>query len=191
MWKLSGVALALVLAAPLAGCSASGGSSGLQVVAGFYPLQYVAQRVAGENAEVSNLTRPGVEPHDTELSPSQVAGVAEADVIVSMRGFQPALDEAIANVAGDAVVVDPAAADFKTQNGPEVRAERPALLAGPLPDGRPRRRRCGRPGEGSTRRTATPTSATPWTCAATCSRLDREYAEKLADCAENDGRGQP
>ena len=40
----------------------------MQVVTGFYPLQYVAQRVAGTHAEVTNLTSPGVEPHDTELS---------------------------------------------------------------------------------------------------------------------------
>lgn len=131
MWKPWGVALALALAAPLAGCSSGGASAELQVVTGFYPLQYVAQRVAGTNAEVTNLTRPGVEPHDTELSPRQVADVAQADVVVAMQGFQPALDEAVANVGGDAAVVDPAAKDFVTANAPKVRADNPHFWLDP------------------------------------------------------------
>ena len=45
----------------------------LQVLASFYPLQYVAQRVAGERASVRSLTEPGAEPHDVELTPRDVA----------------------------------------------------------------------------------------------------------------------
>ena len=37
------------------------------MAAAFYPLQYVAERVAGDHAEVDNLTTPGTEPHDLEL----------------------------------------------------------------------------------------------------------------------------
>ncbi len=132
MWRLRGIALALVLAAPLSGCSAGGGSAGLQVVTGFYPLQYVAQQVVGTHAEVTNLTRPGVEPHDTELSPGQVADVSRADVVVGMRGFQPALDEAVANVGGDVVVVDPAAEDFVTASAATIRPDNPHFWLDPL-----------------------------------------------------------
>ncbi|MEO5653979.1 MAG: metal ABC transporter substrate-binding protein [Marmoricola sp.] len=131
MLKRLGVALLLVLTGPLAACSTSGAGEGLQVVTGFYPLQYVAQRVAGTDATVTNLTRPGVEPHDTELSPRQVADVAQADVVVTMQGFQPALDEAIANVGGDVAVVDPAAKDFVTANAPKVRADNPHFWLDP------------------------------------------------------------
>ena len=46
----------------------SGDSGEPEVVASFYPLQYVAQRVVGDHAEVANLTQPGVEPHDLELA---------------------------------------------------------------------------------------------------------------------------
>lgn len=82
----------------------SGGSdtSGtLRVVAGFYPLAYAAEQVGGDAVEVINLTPPGGEAHDLELSPQQVAEIGEADLILYIPGFQPALDEAIAQVAPD------------------------------------------------------------------------------------------
>jgi zinc transport system substrate-binding protein len=42
-----------------------------------------------------------VEPHDLELSAAQVAQIAEADLILYVPGFQPAVDEAIAQQAPD------------------------------------------------------------------------------------------
>jgi zinc transport system substrate-binding protein len=84
--------------------SGSGGSASgnpLRVVAGFYPLAYAAEQVAGDAVEVINLTPPGGEAHDLELSPQQVAEIGEADLILYIPGFQPALDEAIEQVAPD------------------------------------------------------------------------------------------
>lgn len=71
------------------------------VVAAFYPLQFIAERVGGEHTTVTGLAPPGVEAHDLELTPSQVAEVAEADLVVYLPGFQPAVDEAVAAQAGD------------------------------------------------------------------------------------------
>ena len=73
----------------------------LRVVAGFYPLAYAAEQVGGDGVEVINLTPPGGEAHDLELSPQQVAEIGEADLVLYIPGFQPALDEAIAQVAPD------------------------------------------------------------------------------------------
>ena len=89
---------ALLAGSTLTACGGGGddeGSGRLQVVAAFYPLQYVAARVAGEHAEVSNLTQPGKEPHDLELAPRQVANVADADLVVFESGFQTAVDTAV------------------------------------------------------------------------------------------------
>jgi zinc transport system substrate-binding protein len=79
-----------------------GGESSLDVVAAFYPLQFAAERVGGEHASVSNLASPGVEPHDLELTPSQVADIGQADLVVFLHGFQPAVDEAVEANAADA-----------------------------------------------------------------------------------------
>ena len=94
-----------VLLAACGGSASDGGSatpgSALRVVAGFYPLAYAAEQVGGDAVEVINLTPPGGEAHDLELSPQQVAEIGEADLVVYIPGFQPALDEAIAQVAPD------------------------------------------------------------------------------------------
>ncbi len=99
-------ALALVGVPLLTGCAAlsTSGSGKPQVVAAFYPLAYVAERVAGDHADVTNLTGAGVEPHDLELTPQQVADISEADVVFYEGGFQPSVDEAIDQSAGGTVL---------------------------------------------------------------------------------------
>lgn len=102
----------LVLPVALGGCagpSTSGGASGgdddvVQVLASFYPLQYLAEQVGGDLVSVSNLTPPASEPHDLELSPAQVRRVGEADLVVYLTGFQPAVDEAVTSRAPEHVV---------------------------------------------------------------------------------------
>ncbi|MET9023194.1 metal ABC transporter substrate-binding protein [Actinopolymorpha sp. NPDC004070] len=77
------------------------GGDRLSVVTAFYPLQYAAERVAGDTADVVNLTKPGAEPHDLELSPRAVGTVSQADLVVYLRGLQPAVDSAVKQEAGD------------------------------------------------------------------------------------------
>lgn len=74
-------------------------AAGLDVVTSFYPLQFVAEQVGGARVNVSNLTPPGAEPHDVELSPRTVAKIEDADLAVYLKGFSPAVDEAIAEHA--------------------------------------------------------------------------------------------
>ncbi|RKR88340.1 zinc transport system substrate-binding protein [Micromonospora pisi] len=75
--------------------------SKISVVAAFYPLQFVAQRVGGDAVTVTNLAKPGVEPHDMELVPEQVRQIVDANLVVYLRGFQPAVDEAVEQNAKD------------------------------------------------------------------------------------------
>ena len=77
------------------GAPGASGSGKTTVVAAFYPLQFIAERVGGDAVTVSNLTKPGAEPHDLELAPNQVAAIGNADVVVYLAGFQPAVDEAV------------------------------------------------------------------------------------------------
>ena len=107
--------LGLLVATPLlAACGASADSEGTQVVASFYPLQYVAQRIAGNDAEVESLASPGVEPHDLELTLQQTAAIADADVVVYSRGFQPAVDATVDENASGRVVDAAEEADLMT-----------------------------------------------------------------------------
>jgi len=100
-----GLLLLLLLGLGLfSGCGGSGGDNGRTVVAAFYPLAWVAEETAGDDISVVNLTPPGVEPHDLELSPSDVERVRDAEVVLYLgRGFMPALEDA---VAGDDGAVD-------------------------------------------------------------------------------------
>jgi zinc transport system substrate-binding protein len=101
---------ALALAAGACGAgAATGDADGVGVVAAFYPLQFVAERVGGDAVAVTNLTKPGAEPHDLELSPVQVGQVSDADLVIYLKGFQPAVDDAVEQVGGDRAV-DAAAA---------------------------------------------------------------------------------
>jgi zinc transport system substrate-binding protein len=119
-WAMShrslGFALvALLLAATgAAGCSGRDGAGAegrLAVVAAFYPLQFVAERVGGDRVAVSALTPPGAEPHDLELTPKQRTGLHDADLVVYLAGFQPSVDEAVADTesgrAFDVAAVEP------------------------------------------------------------------------------------
>ncbi|NYG08142.1 zinc transport system substrate-binding protein [Phycicoccus badiiscoriae] len=94
-----GLLAGLLAAALVSGCGGTGGrdvaDGRLHVVTAFYPLEYAAAQVGGSHVAVTSLTKPGAEPHDLELSPRQVATVAEADVVVYERHFQPAVDAAV------------------------------------------------------------------------------------------------
>lgn len=78
-----------------------GSEATLTVAAGFYPLEFVLEQVAGDLVEVVSLTAAGVDPHDLELSPQEVARVGEADLVVYAAGMQPALDQAVGQQAPD------------------------------------------------------------------------------------------
>ncbi|WP_407553253.1 metal ABC transporter substrate-binding protein [Streptomyces sp. Pv4-95] len=106
----------------LSACSPSdaGGSNGkLQVTASFYPMQYLAEEIGGKRVEVSNLTEPGVEPHDLELSPKQTAQLGESDAVVYLKGLQPAVDDAIQQ-SGVKNVADAASLTGLEKHGTEV-----------------------------------------------------------------------
>jgi zinc transport system substrate-binding protein len=96
---VAGVAALAVVT--LAGCGSSaaddpaGSGDKLDVVASFYPLEFIARQVGGDAVHVTTLTAPGVEPHDLELTPKQVGTIGQAKLVVYEKGLQPAVDEAI------------------------------------------------------------------------------------------------
>lgn len=111
-----GAAVVAVAAFALAGCGGDDGSASttsdagttagsasgdaISVVASFYPLQFVVERVGGDAVDVANLTPAGAEPHDLELTPQDTASLEDAGLIVYLSGFSPAVDDAVSSVGG-------------------------------------------------------------------------------------------
>ena len=117
--KVLAAACAATTALALSACSSTASSTGssgtgtdgtLAVMASFYPLKYLTEKVGGEHVTVTSLTPDGAEPHDLELSPKMVDSLASADAVVYLAGFQGAVDEAVEQHAPKTVIdVSPAA----------------------------------------------------------------------------------
>mgnify|MGYP003288707744 CR=1 FL=1 len=97
--------LALVLAILLPSCSSESGNE-LTVVASFYALAFAAQEVGGEGVEVIDLTPPGSEAHDVELSFKDRTTLESADLVLYLGdiGFQPQIEGAVRDATGEVVV---------------------------------------------------------------------------------------
>ncbi|MFJ8763906.1 metal ABC transporter substrate-binding protein [Streptomyces clavifer] len=108
----------------LSACSSSdaadrGSGDKLNVVASFYPMQFLAEEIGGSHVSVTTLTKPGVEPHDLELTPRQIGGLGDADLILFLKGIQPAVDDAVAQ-SGVENTVDAAKLTTLENHGTEV-----------------------------------------------------------------------
>ena len=132
---LGGIAVALAAAAALlgalvlAGCSGSAGNGASQaapapaedakvkVVTSFYAMQDFATKVGGDHVEVTNLVPAGTEPHDWEPSPTDIATIQDADLLVyngaSMEGW---VDDTLESMG------DQAPTSVKASDGIELRA---------------------------------------------------------------------
>lgn len=105
-------ALGTAIAMIITGCGSDGETAGgngvspaeadLTIVTGIYPLEWLAQEIGGDTTAVVQLTEPGAEPHDLELSGRQIAETSEADIVFYVEGLQPAVDEAVAQEAEEA-----------------------------------------------------------------------------------------
>jgi zinc transport system substrate-binding protein len=146
------------------------------VVAAFYPLAFAAERIGGSSVAVRNLTPPGSEPHDVELTPRDVARIQEADVVLYLsHGFQPALEAALKRARGERVdllegiTLRQGVGDDAAQTDPHVWLD-PVLFAHLV-------QRIGTV-LGSTERADE--------LATELRRLDREYKAGLSDCARRE-----
>ncbi len=108
----SAAALSLGVLSACGGAESGGSADGkLAVTASFYPLEFLVEQIGGDHVDVTTLTGPGVEPHDLDITPRQTGQMSEADVLLYLRGLQPAVDKAV-DQAGVKNTVD--AADLTT-----------------------------------------------------------------------------
>lgn len=85
------------------GCSQAGGER--TIVASIYPLAYAAERMAQPGYEVIDLTPPGVEAHDVELTLEQRSAIQDAELVLYLGhiGFQPQVEEAVTEAEGTVI----------------------------------------------------------------------------------------
>lgn len=110
------------------------------VVGSFYPLAFLAERVAGRGWEVIDLTPPGAEAHDVELSLEDRVAIETADIVLYLGnvGFQPQVEEAVAEARGrvvavaDVLAADPAA-DPHVWLDPDHMARMAEVVASAIP----------------------------------------------------------
>jgi zinc transport system substrate-binding protein len=103
-WKLA-VGSFVVSSLLLTGCSNSTGpltGTGihkLKIVTTFYPLYEFSKQIVGDNADVQMLIPAGMEPHDWEPTPKDVAQISEAGVFVyNGGGIEPWVDNVLRSV---------------------------------------------------------------------------------------------
>jgi zinc transport system substrate-binding protein len=97
---IAAIAVALALAAGIIDIAAgqnlqqqaappSNDTNKLRVIASFFPLYDFARNVGGDRAEVSVMVPAGIEPHDWEPTPRNIADAESADMIVyNGAGFE-------------------------------------------------------------------------------------------------------
>jgi zinc transport system substrate-binding protein len=78
-------------------------------VASIYPLAFAAERMAPPEWEVLDLTPPGVEAHDLELTLEQRAAIEDADYVLYLGdiGFQPQVEQAVKEAEGRVLDLSP------------------------------------------------------------------------------------
>jgi zinc transport system substrate-binding protein len=99
--------------------AAAGDTDEFDVVASFYPMAFLAERIGGDHAHVTSLTQPGQEPHDLEISAKQTARLQDSDAVLYLKNLQPSVDEAVAQ-SGVRTKIDAASLTSLEKHGNEV-----------------------------------------------------------------------
>jgi zinc transport system substrate-binding protein len=89
------------------GRPASAAPARLAATASFYPLYEFAVQVGGDRVAVRNLVPAGVEPHDHELTPRDIAGIHTSRVLIyNGAGFEPWVQRLLPQVPARVVRVN-------------------------------------------------------------------------------------
>lgn len=138
----SATAVLLAACGPGADGPGEAGAAGevVRVAASFFPLAEAAQEVGGDRVAVTNVTPVGSDPHDVELSPTQVDAALGADLLLYQgSGFQPAVEGLVDQRDGRSVnvlegidLLEGAGEGHEDEDGHEEEALDPHVWLDPL-----------------------------------------------------------
>lgn len=78
----------------------------IRIAASFYPLAYIAERVAGNGAVVTQVIPSGVEPHDYEPTAQEMTAVYDANILVmNGQGLDPWADRSREQLTKNGIVI--------------------------------------------------------------------------------------
>ena len=109
-YVLVGILVAIIIVATIAGLyltnnAGTNSSSKLNVVATFYPLYDFAQNVGGDKVSVSLLVPETVDVHDFEPTPSSIAAVSSANVLIyNGAGLEPWIQSIITSAGNSKLI---------------------------------------------------------------------------------------
>lgn len=90
----------------------------IHVTASFYPLYYFTREIAGDKASVVNLTPSGVEPHDYEPTPRDIARLQQNKLlIVNGAGLEPWAEKLSGDLTAKGVTTVTATEGISLQEG--------------------------------------------------------------------------
>ncbi|OCA91463.1 adhesin [Bacillus sp. FJAT-27225] len=110
----------------LAGCSNDNDTENtknketLTIYTTVFPLQYFAERIAGEHADVSSIYPPGADEHTFEPSQKDMIALAESDLFFYIgMGLEGFVDKAKSTMKGENVRMVAAAKDIHPEENAE------------------------------------------------------------------------
>lgn len=108
------------------------GAARLRIVTTLFPLYDMARTIGGEEAEVSLLLPPGVEPHSFEPKPGDMARVNEADIFIYTGGsMEPWAEDMIRSVVNKELSAVNAGLGAKPARGTAAGPDEPANAPDP------------------------------------------------------------
>jgi zinc transport system substrate-binding protein len=87
----------------------------LQVTTSFYPLYYFTTQIAGDKADVKNITPSGAEPHDYDPSAGDIAKIGKGNLLILNGEVEAWGDKIKENLKGTNVQVVVASQGLLTQ----------------------------------------------------------------------------
>ncbi len=110
-------ALLIVAMLMVSGCAAPQEKRGVSAVATFFPLYEAAKAIGGDNVTLTSIVPNGVEPHDYDPTPSQIALMGDADVFIEAGVGFGGLEGKLAGGLGNGTVVVNASQGVELRQG--------------------------------------------------------------------------